>query len=125
MANNHTIGGSAGTFFVVVVGHFDITGNNALGVPFSTAVVLSGYSTGKTVLPYGDGTNGSILPDEAEKISLGQRFEFQFQCPLPENWNALTVPQQQAVIDAEYARQVAIIQADATAKLSYFGSTFA
>lgn len=125
MANIHTVRGSQGAMFVDVVAHFTVTGNNVLGVPFSTAVILSGYSSGKTALPYGDGTNGTILPDEAELIALGQRFEFRFQCPLPQNWDALTVPQQQAVIDTEYAKQVTTIQADATAKLSYFGSSFA
>lgn len=120
----HVIGGSQQAMFVVVVCHMDVVGSNALGVPFSTAIIASKYSSGKSALPLGDGTNGTIAQAELDQLAAGTRYEFTFQCPLPEVWDALTLTQKQTAIRNVRTAQVALKNADAVARLNYFGSTF-
>jgi hypothetical protein len=100
----HMNRGQSETQFLSVLIHMNVTGTNVVNVPYSTAVIMSGFSSGKSVLPPGDGSNGSgtISNSEAEQLALGTRIEFEASYTLPQpvstEWDPLSNAAKAALI---------------------------
>jgi hypothetical protein len=103
MANVHVLTTNPGGTLQVAF-HVDTpAGTNAVGMPWSTAVLKSGYSKGTTVIAtVGDGSSGSGTITQAEKdqIAAGTRVEVVTSIPWAEG---MTGAQKVAAIDAALA----------------------
>lgn len=121
MANWHALTGTPDGNAFTIVFHIPIpgAGNNRAGVQWRTALINSGLG-GKTTLPDGDGSGGTISAAEKASIGSGAIFEHveQFATNPPEAAATL-----QARIDARFTALTAAIQASLQAQLTYFGYT--
>ena len=75
MANIHVLEQTAPGRFRVVLHVAIPAGNNPAGVPWRTAVAASVNAAKPSVLPDGDGTNGTISAAEKAQIISGAVFE--------------------------------------------------
>lgn len=123
MANWHALIGDVNGNSYTVVYHVPIpSANNRSGVNYRTALVSSGIG-GKTILPDGDGTLGTIAAAEKSSILAGSLFEVvePFATNPGQNLAAL-----QAAVDARWTAlgdvNGAFIAA-LKARLNYFGGT--
>lgn len=104
-----------------LVMHFPVpAGNNAAGVLWSAVLVNSGLG-GKTVLPDGDGTGGSISAAEKATIANGTIYEVVEEVDLLSA--GASSAQITAYADALYTRRLTEVQAELQAILSQFGRT--
>lgn len=119
MAKAHVLDTAGGLTRVA----FHITvpaGNNAAGIAWSTALKNSGIG-GKTVLPDGDGTGGTVgTVEKTSIVTAGTTFEVVRQVPIP---TGLTLAQANAFLDDLHADLVTEIQPQLQARLNYFGFT--
>lgn len=100
--------------------HMDVpAGNNAQNIPNATAILLSGYSSGKSLMPSGDGTNGTIDPVEREKLAIGTRHEF-----LTTFSTAVNGSVSQANIRTFRTSEVARVTAEIVQAIQNFGFSF-
>jgi hypothetical protein len=103
-----------------VVNHIPIPpANNRVGVNYRTAIINSGIG-GRTILPDGDGSGGTISAAEKAAILAGSLYEVveEFSTNPGE-----TAAQLQARIDARYNALIGIVQDRVGKQLSYFGFT--
>lgn len=119
MADYHVLTGSADGNSFTVVHHVPVpgSGNNRAGVQWRTALVNSGLG-GKTVLPDGDGTGGTISAAEKAAITSGALYEVveQFDTHPGE-----TAAQLRDRVDTRHTALVAQVQAQLQGRLTYFG----
>ena len=101
--------------------HFPVPpGNNAAGVPWSTALLNSGRG-GTTILPDGDGTAGTISAAEKASILAGTLYEVVDEAKL---LSAGTAPNNlNAYLDAFWTRRRTETLAELQAALNYYGRT--
>lgn len=95
-------------------------GNNSAGIPWATVLKNSGIG-GKTVLPDGDGTGGTI--SAAEKTSVVTNatvYEVVVSTPIPAGMSAATA---NAFLDALHAAAVIEQQDNIQKQLAQFGFT--
>lgn len=123
MANLHILTSDARTAEVAAVAHVAVpVGNNAAGIAWRTAVVRSGLG-GRTVLPDGDGTGGTI--SAAEKTGIvtdGSLYEE------PVTLRPASVPSGNqaalnAYMDAVYSEVSSRVLARLAVQLNYYGAT--
>lgn len=120
MSDMHVLTGNNGNAWTVVM-HFDTpAGNNVVGVPWADAVVNSGLG-GTTVLPDGDGTNGTISAAEKTAIEAGTVFEHSVSFLMESG--GTSNPELLATLDALYAVANSNQQAAVGSVLRYFGFT--
>lgn len=119
MADYHVLAGSPDGNSFLVVHHVPVpgAGNNRAGVPWRTALVNSGLG-GKTVLPDGDGTGGTVGAAEKAQILAGAVYEVAEQVSTHPGETALQLRDR---IDARHAALVAAVQADLQGRLTYYG----
>jgi hypothetical protein len=101
-----------------IVNHIPIpSAVNRVNVNYRTAIINSGLG-GRTVLPDGDGTGGTISAAEKAAILAGSLYEHveDFATNPGE-----TAAQLQARLDARYDALVGIVQDRAAKMLSYYG----
>jgi len=103
-----------------VVYHIPVpSGNNVVGIPWSTALVNSGLG-GTTVLPDGNGDGGSISAAEKASIEAGTVYETDATLLLQPT---MTPAEANAFIDAHYDAARADVQTAIPAQLRMFGHT--
>lgn len=119
MADYHVLTGSADGNAFTVVFHLPVpgAGNNRAGVQWRTALVNSGLG-GRTVLPDGDGTGGTVSAAEKAGIEAGAVHEVAEQVS---THPGETAPQLRDRIDARHAALVASVQAELQGRLTYYG----
>lgn len=122
--NSHIIRGGAASHLLTVVIHANVSGNNAVGIPLGAALIMSGIVSGTSILPSGDGTNGTIDNTEAELIAIGSRVEFVDQFPIPSDWDSQNNATKAASINAWRTGILVDKQAELTRALNYFGIAF-
>jgi hypothetical protein len=119
VADYHVLTGTEDGNSFVVVHHIPIPSGaaNRAGVAYRTALINSGYG-GKTVLPDGDGTGGTISAAEKTQVQAGALFEVVDNFPTNP---AETAPQLQVRLDARHNALVTEHQDRITKRLTYFG----
>lgn len=122
--NSHIFRGGPQSHLLTVVIHANVTGTNAVGTPLGAALILSGLVSGESVLPPGDGTNGTISNDEAELLATGQRVEFVEQFPVTSDWDTLNNAGKAAAVNAWRTAVLSDKQAELQRVLNYFGIAF-
>jgi hypothetical protein len=125
MSNMHVLTQHSGAFRIVA--HIAIpVGNNTAGIAWRTALVASGLG-GKTVLPDGDGTIGTISAAEKASIAAGSVYEDVTDLDVTHDQTAhgqaLTGAQLAAIVDAWYAGHVTAVLASLQDQLVWFGQT--
>lgn len=123
MANWHSLSGTVDGNSFLIVYHVPIPiANNRASVSYRTALVNSGIG-GKTQLPDGDGTLGTISAAEKTSIQSGALYEYSEYFPTNPGQ---TLAQLQAAVDAKFT---ALSDVNGTlvkalqAQLTYFGGT--
>jgi len=118
MSDMHVIDGDGkGTWRVVM--HFDVPDiNNAVAVNFRTALINSGLAT-TTVLPDGDGTEGTISAAEKTDLTNGVKFEHVFSLDLDDS--GTTTSSRIASLQAAYARENTAVVDNVKSRLKFFG----
>lgn len=121
MADYHVLTGSADGNAFTVVFHVPIpgAGTNRAGVPWRTALVNSGLG-GKTALPDGDGTGGTVSAAEKAQVAAGAVYEVAEQIATHPGETALQLRDR---IDARHAALAASVQAELQGRLTYYGFT--
>lgn len=121
MANYHILAGSHDGNSFAVVFHIAVpgTGSNRANVQWRTALINSGLG-GKTTLPDGDGTGGTIGAAEKADIAAGAVYEVVEQVPTNPGETALQLRDK---LDARYTALAASVQAKLQGQLTYFGYT--
>lgn len=121
MADYHVLTGSVDANSFSVVHHIPIpgSGTNRAGVQWRTALINSGLG-GRTVLPDGDGTGGTVSAAEKASIEAGAVFEVAEQVATHPGETALQLRDR---IDARHTALVAAVQAQLQGQLSYYGFT--
>lgn len=118
MANLHILQRSGAE--VQVIAHVAIpNSNNAVGVNWRTAIINSGVG-GRTSLPDGDGTAGTISAAEKAQIASGAIYEVDATIRPQGVANGAPL---NAFLDTEFARITAEVQAEFQARLNYYGAT--
>ena len=126
MSNMHVLIQANGAFRIVA--HVAIpAGANSAGVAWRTAVVNSGIG-GRTILPAGDGTAGTISAAEATAITTaGSVFEDVTDLDLMHDVTlsgiSATPSQLGGLLDAWYAGHAAVVLATLQNQLVWFGQT--
>ena len=122
MANIHVLDrGVDGKFHVAY--HFNTpAGNNSATVSWATALINSGIG-GKTVLPDGDGTKGTISSTEKASIVSGTVLEVVVSVDVTDGGANTTVSQMTTYLNANYAVVQTAVQADLQRRLAWFGGT--
>lgn len=122
MANMHVLTAANGVYRVVA--HIPVpTGNNSAGIAWRTAIVASGIG-GRTVLPAGDGTGGTISSAESTAItSTGSVYEDVADVDATLRGVLTTAPQLAAFLDAWYTARSAELTAQFQAQLKWWGQT--
>lgn len=101
--------------------HFPVpVGNNAAGIAWSTVLINSGQG-GKTVLPDGDGTGGSVTSAEKLAITGGTVYEIVEDADLLSAGSSSA--QITAYVDALWNRRLSDVQAELQGILNQFGRT--
>jgi hypothetical protein len=98
-------------------------GNNKVGVPYADALLLSGISRGRSVLPSGDGTVATIDPAERIALANGSRFEFVQEITLADDFDSMSVANRNAVLDAFASSAITDQVQRLRDQLDYFGAT--
>jgi hypothetical protein len=121
VANWHVLTGSADGNSFTLVYHVPVpgTGTNRAGVQWRPALLNSGLG-GKTVLPDGDGTGGTVSAAEKASIAAGALFEVVEALATNPGETAAAL---QARVDAYFAALTSRVQAELQARLAYFGYT--
>lgn len=118
MADMHIIAGD-GKGNYRIVAHFDVPdANNALGVNYRDALVNSGLLS-VSVLPDGDGTEGTIDATEKAALANGSKFERVVSAPIdgPGTTNASRV----TMLQDRYPVLETQAVDDLKARLKFFG----
>jgi hypothetical protein len=120
MANWHALTGTLDGNSFQIVFHVTIpSANNAAGINYRTALVNSGLG-GRTVLPDGDGTGGTISAAEKTSIQSGALYEYAEDFATNPGESAAAL---QARIDARHAALTTLLQGQLSKRLTYFGYT--
>ncbi len=122
MSDIHVLdGGIDGKSWRVAM-HFDVpdTDNN-VGMNHRAALVASGIG-GETVLPDGDGTNGTVIAAEKALIESGGRYEHVVTIPALES-GGTTSAQLRTSIRHFYGRKKTDVLNGLAMRLKYFGYT--
>lgn len=119
----HALGGSSDGNSYSVVYHIPVpSANNRVGVNYRAALVNSGIG-GKTQLPDGDGTGGTISSIEKASIIAGTLYEVRQD----QNTNpGQTLAELKAILDANFAALSDVNGAligNLKNQLAYFGGT--
>ena len=117
MSNIHVLAGAGLNRYTVVVHVATPAGNNAAGVPWSTAIVNAKRNT--TVLLTGNGV-GQITAAEAAQVAAGTVLEGSFDWGDDPAW---TNGQRIADLDTRAAQLAAELLGRTGADLKYFGFT--
>lgn len=118
MANWHALTGTLDGNSFRIVFHIAIpSALNRAGINYQSAILTSGLG-GKTVLPDGDGTAGTISAAEKASLAAGSLYEWveDFATNPAETANAL-----QTRIDARWTALTTLLQSQLAARLTYFG----
>jgi len=119
MADIHVLDGVGSNLEWRVVFHYPVPiAENSVGVLFSVAIINSGRG-GTTILPDGDGNEGTISAAEKLSIEAGDTLEFVFVWELERS--GLTNADLLAELRNEYARRSDIIHDALRSELRYFG----
>lgn len=119
MADMHVLTGDGNKWQVVM--HIAVPGGtNAVGIPWSIALVNSGLG-GSTVLPDGDGNGGTI--SSAEKVAVLAGTVFEHSTSVLVESGGSDGPGIQATLRQMYASTKAGVQAAISRRLRYFGKT--
>jgi len=117
MSDMHVLDGDGET--VKVVMHFGVpAGNNSVGTSW-VAAVLSTAPT--TILPDGDGTDGTIETTEKSAIEAGTIFEHVTR--VHADGSGQTTGGRQAVLRNAYAVAEAAVTADIQSRFKFYGHT--
>ena len=121
MADMHVIDGDGKGQWRVVM-HFDVPDvNNTVGVNYRTAIKRSGLvnDVSPSVLPDGDGNNGSI--SAAEKSDLIDGVKYEHVASLTLDGSGTTTSSRVAVLRAAYSRIETEVVDRLKARLKFFG----
>ena len=100
--------------------HFPVPpGNNASGVPWSTALLNSGR--GGTILQDGDGTAGTVSASEKAALVAGTRYEAVEDAKLLSS--GTSVAQLNAYLDVYWTKRRAEVLSELQKTLNHFGRT--
>lgn len=120
MANWHALTGTLDGNSFRIVFHVAIpSATNAAGINYRTAIINSGIG-GKTVLPDGDGTGGTIGATEKAAIQAGSLYEYAEDFATNPAESAANL---QARIDARWTALTTILQNQLSKTLTYYGYT--
>ena len=123
MANWHALTGKDDANSFTIVYHLAVpNSNNAVAINYRTALVNSGLG-GRTILPDGDGTGGTISAAEKTSIQSGALYEYVEPFATNPGQNLATL---QAAVDARWTALSNAGGAFLTAlanRLKYFGAT--
>lgn len=101
--------------------HFAVPNtNNAVGVNHRTALINSGLG-GTTILPDGDGSDGTISPAEKTSIENGELFEHVVSFPVESGGS--TTPKLRTTIRDLFASEQTSITNRLKRRLKYYGHT--
>jgi hypothetical protein len=122
MANMHILLQSGGMFRIVA--HIAVpAGNNSAGIAWQTVVVTSGVG-GKTVLPAGDGTGGTISAAEKTAIlTTGSVYEDVADLDVTQRGLNTTPAQPGAYLDLWYTARSAEVLGQLQRQLAWYGQT--
>ena len=119
MASAHVLERREGRVRIVL--HFAVpSGNNAAGIPWSTALVNSGLVTSSRLLA-GDGIAGTISAAEQASLAAGALYEVVEEVKLLSAGS--TANQLNAFIDTHWNRRRTEVLAELQRTLNYFGRT--
>jgi hypothetical protein len=120
VANWHALTGSPDGNSFRIVYHVAIPATlNRAGISYQTALVNSGLG-GKTTLPDGDGTSGTISAAEKTQVQAGSLYEYAEDFATNPGEAAAAL---QARVDARYTALVSLVQGWLAKQLTYFGYT--
>lgn len=118
MSRLHILAGSGVNSFQCALHETVPAGNNAAGVPWSTALVNSGVG-GRSIMAVGSGA-GQITQAEMDQIIAGTLYEVLFTFQNDPNW---TQAQRNAAMDTQIATLSAETQTRIASSLRLFGLT--
>lgn len=124
MANLYVLrgGGQKGTISFAVHMTIPATPNKA-GVNYSDIFPMSSFFTGRSVVPSGDGTSGTIDNTERLAILNGTRFEFTADFAVPGTWDADTAGNRGTALDQWSGNLISDYATRIQNELDYIGLT--